>query len=65
MLGFRKIDGINKKDFYKKFNIEINKVFEKEILKLKSESLIEEDELNIRLTIKGLDFANLVFEEFV
>ena len=65
MLGFRKIDGINKKDFYKKFNLEINQVFEKEILKLKSENLIEEDELSIKLTVKGLDFANLVFEEFI
>ena len=65
MLGFRKIDGINKKDFYKKFNIEINQVFEKEILKLKSENLIEEDKDNLKLTLKGLDFANLVFEEFI
>ena len=65
MLGFRKLKGINKNEFYKKFNIEINQIFKKEILKLKSECLIEENDTNIMLTLKGLDLANLVFEEFV
>lgn len=66
MLGFRKIDdGINKNDFYQKFGESLNQVFNKEILKLKSEGLIEEDAKYIRLTLKGLDLANLVFEEFI
>lgn len=65
MLGFRKLNGVNKNEFYKKFNIEINQIFEKEIVKLKSKNLIKENDTNIMLTLKGLDLANLVFEEFV
>lgn len=65
MLGFRKLEGISKSKFNYKFKKDINRVFNKEILKLKSESLIEENRDYLKLTLKGLDLANLVFEEFI
>ncbi len=40
-------------------------IFRKELDKLVKEELVEIDMDNIRLTNKGLDFANLVFEEFI
>lgn len=40
-------------------------IFRKELDKLVKQELIEVDMDSIRLTNKGLDFANLVFEEFI
>ena len=65
MLGLRKLDGIDKKDFFEKFNEDIDKVFSEEIEKLKSQLLIEDSNEFLKLSPKGLDFANIVFEEFV
>ena len=39
--------------------------YNKEITKLINEGLIQSNGINIRLTKKGLDLANLVWEEFV
>ncbi len=65
MLGFRKIEGISISEFERKFIINPLFYFRFEISKLEKEKLIEVDLDNIRLTKKGLDFANMVFEEFV
>ena len=65
MLGFRKVDGISISEFERKFEINPLFYFRFEISKLEEECLIEVDLDNIRLTKKGLDFANLVFEAFV
>ena len=40
-------------------------LFRQELEKLTKEGLLEVDGNYIRLTIKGIDFANLVWEEFV
>ena len=65
MLGFRKIDGIRISKFEEKFGINPLLAFRFEIEKLVKQDLIEIDLDNIKLTQKGLDFANTVFEEFV
>lgn len=65
MLGLRKIDGVKISEFERKFEINPLFYFRFEISKLVEEELIEVDLDNIRLTRKGLDLANLVFEEFV
>ena len=65
LLGLRKITGVSINQFRKKFGtIPIFK-YNKEITKLTNEGLIESNGINIRLTKKGLDLANLVWEEFV
>ena len=65
MLNLRKIDGASISKFEQKFQINPLFYFRFEISKLQEEGLIEVDLDNIRLTKKGLDFANLVFKEFV
>ena len=65
MLAFRKIQGVDIARFKEKF-IDNPIFLYREILnKLVEEGLIEVDLNHIKLTNKGIDLANLVFEEFV
>jgi len=65
MIGLRKIEGISISEFERKFRINPLFYFRFEISKLTEEGLIEVDLDNIKLTSKGLDLANIVFEEFI
>ena len=65
MLGLRKIEGINIKDFNEKFNQNIISKYERTFERLAHEDLIQIDDKRIKLTDKGIDLANLVWEEFV
>ena len=65
MLGLRKIEGVSISEFERKFNLNPLLYFRFEISKLVEEDLIEVDLDDIKLTKKGLDFANIVWEEFV
>jgi len=65
MLGFRKIEGISISKFKEKFVDNPIYLYRESLNKLVKEGLIEITLDNIKLTNKGLDLANLVFEEFV
>lgn len=65
LLGLRKIQGIDIQEFKNKFIDNPIYIFHKELEKLVKEELVEIDLNQIKLTSKGLDFANLVWEEFV
>ena len=65
MLGLRKIEGVNIFRFESKFGKNPIVKFCKELEKLNHEGLIEVDGSNIKLTDKGIDLANLVWEEFI
>lgn len=65
LLGLRKIDGVKISDFKNKFGDNPIYLYRNILQKLYNEDLIKVDENNIRLTNKGLDLANLVWEEFV
>lgn len=65
LLGLRKIGGVSISEFEQKFRINPLFYFRFEIYKLEENGLIEVDLDNIKLTKKGLDFANIVWEEFV
>ena len=65
LLGLRKITGVSINEFRKKFGTIPMFKYNKEITKLINEGLIQSNGINIRLTKKGLDLANLVWEEFV
>ena len=65
LLGLRKITGVNIKEFIKKFEVSPLYKFNKELSKLLKEGLIVADENSIRLSKKGLDLANIVWQEFV
>lgn len=78
ILRLRLIDGVSSEDVYQKFGVDVLVYFQKEIEKMQKLNLlevIEETLINIdkqpikeiwiRLTEKGLDFANIVWEEFI
>ena len=65
LLGLRKIDGIKISKFKNKFGSNPIMELKDELNKLVKEELIEIDLDEIRLTPKGIDLANLVWEEFV
>ena len=65
LLGLRKIEGVSISEFKKKFIDNPIYVFKNELSKLSEEALIQIDGDKIKLTSKGLDLANLVWEEFV
>ncbi len=65
MLGLRKIDGICISSFKNKFSKNPIYMFRKELEKLVKEELLEIDLNYIKLTNKGIDLANLVWQEFI
>lgn len=65
MLGFRKIQGVDITRFKEKFIDNPIFLYRENLNKLVEEGLIEVDLNHIKLTNKGIDLANLVFEEFV
>ena len=65
LLGLRKIDGVSIQNFKEKFVENPIFLFRKELEKLVNEKLITIDGDSIKLTNKGLDLANIVWEEFV
>ena len=65
MLGLRKLDGVSISKFEQKFGENPIYLFRNELQKLVEEDLLEVDLDDIKLTSKGLDLANLVWEEFV
>lgn len=65
MLGLRKLNGVSIQEFKEKFAANPIYVFKNELEKLVNEDLLEIDGDYIRLTKRGLDLANLVWEEFV
>lgn len=65
MLGLRKIEGIDIQEFKNRFDVDFFTVFEKEYNKLCREGLLLADNGYIKLSDKGIDLANLVWEEFV
>lgn len=64
-LGLRMMSGISREEFQKKFGKKIETVYEKQIQQLKKDSLIEFVENRIRLTKRGIDISNYVFEQFL
>ena len=64
ILKLRLIKGVNIKEANEKFKTDIVKKYEKSLEKLQKLGLIKIDE-NIYFTDKGLDLANIVWEEFI
>ena len=64
LLGLRKINGISVQEFKNKFGDNPIFLFRNELSKLVEQGLLEVDGDNIKLTNKGLDLANRVWQEF-
>lgn len=65
LLGLRKIEGVKISDFKNKFVENPIYLYRESLNKLVTQELIEIDIDNIKLTRRGIDLANLVWEEFV
>ncbi len=65
LLGLRKMEGVSIQRFKKKYVDNPIFLFREEIEKLVNDKLLEVDGDFIRLTNKGIDLANLVWEEFI
>ena len=65
LLGLRKLEGVKISSFKEKFIENPIYAYHKELEKLVSEKLIKVEGDCIKLTNKGLDLANLVWEKFV
>lgn len=65
LLGLRKIEGVSIQDFECKFGYNPIILFRSNLNKLHQEGLIKVDGDMIILTNKGIDLANLVWEEFI
>lgn len=65
ILGLRQIDGVKISEFKEKFVDNPIYLFRNELKKLVDKELISIDENTIKLTNKGIDLANLVWEEFI
>lgn len=65
LLGLRMLDGVNIAMFKQKFGQNPIYLYRDNLSKLVEEGLVVVDLNHIKLTNKGLDLANLVFEEFV
>lgn len=64
-LGLRLTEGISFRRFRERFGKEMKGVYGEQIKRLKTEGLLEETESGIRLSGRGIDVSNLVFQEFL
>lgn len=65
MLGLRMIKGVSEHEFRKRFSADISDVFGEPVQRFLREGLLEKTDGFIRLTHRGLDVANMVFEAFI
>lgn len=65
LLGLRLSKGVDLDKFFQRFEIRAEAVFSTEIDALISEGLLTYDAEYVRLTPRGVDFANLAFQAFV
>jgi len=65
ILGLRMIDGFSLKTFEEKFGKSFNTVYKDKIEKLTNMELLRIENEMVCLTNKGIDFANIVWEEFI
>ena len=64
-LGLRMMEGISIEDFKKRFNKSPFDIYEKKFHILNEKKLLTWDENHIYLTPKGIDLANIVFQEML
>lgn len=65
MLNFRLIEGVDIKKIESIYKVDLFDIFEDKISKLINSGLIYKKDNSLRLTKKGIDYANQVFMEFL
>lgn len=64
-LGLRKIDGVNRADFYQMFGLDIEAIYGPVISALRNQGFIDAKEGRIFLTDIGIDVSNQVLSKFL
>ena len=64
-LGLRLTEGVSFERFKERFGQEMKNIYGSQIEELVRDGLLEEDEIGIRLTGRGVDISNFVFEKFL
>ena len=64
-LGLRLTEGIDLKDYEKRFSVDLIEKYAEDLERLKDLHLVEYDENRLKLTGKGALFSNEVFEVFI
>ena len=64
-LGLRLTEGVSFDRFRERFGQEMKNIYGAQIGELVRDGLLEEDEIGIRLTRRGVDISNFVFEKFL
>lgn len=64
-MGLRMTQGVSEKEFYKRFGIEMKKVFEKPLSKFTKMGMIEEENGFFRLSHSALSVSNQIMCEFI
>ncbi|WAM32987.1 radical SAM family heme chaperone HemW [Caldicellulosiruptor morganii] len=64
ILGLRKIEGFELSEFERRFNVVFTEKYKTQIEKLKRYGLVEINS-HFKLTKKGIDLANIVWQEFI
>ena len=64
-LGLRLTEGVSFARFRERFGQEMKNIYGSQIEELVKDGLLEEDEMGIRLTRRGVDISNYVFERFL
>ena len=64
-LGLRLTEGVSFARFRERFGQEMKNIYGRQIEELVKDGLLKEDEIGIRLTTRGVDISNVVFEKFL
>lgn len=64
-LGLRMMCGVRKSEFLRLFGVPVDTVYGETLKKLQGHGLLEIEEDTIRLTKRGIDISNYVFEQFL
>lgn len=65
IMGLRLIDGVNKSEFRKRFNINLEDIYGNVLSKYEKQGLILEDNSSYKFTRKGLDLSNIVYVDLL
>ena len=64
-LGLRLTEGVSIGEFIGRFNISPFKIYKEQIKKFSAQGLLEYNRENIKLTQRGIDLSNIVFQEML
>ena len=64
-MGLRKIDGIDEKEFYLRFNKTLDDIYKDVIKKYENQELLVRDKGRLYLTEKGMEVSNIIMADFL